>query len=426
MIGGAELLERLRDLPGGAELLELAAGREDVELVGGAVRDLLLGRVPRELDVVVEDERVSFPDAGPVFARELASRVDASSGSNQHERFGTAIVEWPAGRVDVATRRSEIYPAPGSLPEVCAGTPDEDLRRRDFTVNAIAVSLGRPRRGEVRAVAHGLEDLQAGRMRVLHDASFIDDPTRLLRLARYTARLGFEIEDHTEQLALQASRTGALDTISGGRVGAELRLALAEDDRVSSVSQLARLGILGALHSRLRFEEPLVQAAMALLPPLDGRGDLLLLTTLVLPLALRAGDDRDTEIRSLLDRLQFPAEDRERVAAAAVAVPDLIDALPSAVTPSQLRAAVAGAPVEGVALAGVLDAGAASAAKLWLQEVRNVRLEIDGSDLLAAGIAQGPEVGRRLELVLMLRLDGELAPGREAELEAALSEAATR
>jgi tRNA nucleotidyltransferase (CCA-adding enzyme) len=426
MVGGAELLERLRGLPGGPELLELAAEREDVELVGGAVRDLLLGRAPRELDVVVGDERSSFPDAGPLFARALASSVDASSPSNEHERFGTAIVEWPAGRVDVATRRKETYPAPGSLPEVRAGTPEEDLRRRDFTVNAIAVSLGGRCRGELRAAAQGLDDLQAGRLRVLHDASFIEDPTRLLRLARYTARLGFAIEERTERLALQASRAGALDTVSGGRVGAELRLALAEDDPGSSVGQLARLGVLGALHPRLRFEEPLVRAATALLPPAEGREDLLLLATLLLPLALRVGEDPRTEIRSLLDRLQFPAEDRERVAAAAVAVPSLVEALPSAATPSQLRAAVAGAPAEGVALAGALDAGAASPAKLWLQEVRNVRLEIDGSDLLAAGIPQGPEVGRRLELVLRLRLDGELPLGRQAELQAALSESATR
>jgi tRNA nucleotidyltransferase (CCA-adding enzyme) len=425
MIGGAELLERLRGLPGGAELLELAAGREDVELVGGAVRDLLLGRAPRELDVVVGDERARFPNAGPLFARELASKVGVLSGSNEHERFGTAIVEWPGGRVDVATRRSETYLTDGSLPEVHAGTPDEDLRRRDFTVNAIAVSLGGKRRGEVRPDNYR-DDLQAGLLRVLHHRSFTDDPTRLLRLARYTARLGFEIEEHTEELALKASRSGALDTVSGGRVGAELRLALAEDDPVSSVGQLARLDVLDALHPRLHFERLLVRDAMALLPPEDGRGDLLLLTAVSLPLALRVGDDPRGEIRSLLDRLQFPAEDRERVAAAAAAVPSLIGALPSVVTPSQLRAAVAGAPVEGVALAGALDARAASAAKLWLEEVRNVRLEIDGSDLLAAGISQGPDVGRRLEQVLTLRLDGRLAPGRDAELQAALSEAATR
>ncbi len=107
--------------------------------------------------------------------------------ANEHERFGTALVEWDGGRIDVATRRAESYPAPGALPEVRAGTEQEDLERRDFTVNAIAVRLGGERRGEVRAVPDALGDLEHGRLRVLHEQSFTDDPTRLLRMARYAS-----------------------------------------------------------------------------------------------------------------------------------------------------------------------------------------------------------------------------------------------
>jgi tRNA nucleotidyltransferase (CCA-adding enzyme) len=444
---GADVLAGLRDLPGGRELLDLASERDDVELVGGAVRDLLLGGGPRELDVVVGDEEAPFSSVASTFARELGARLNTLAGANEHERFGTALVEWDGGRVDVAARRAESYPAPGALPDVRAGTPEEDLQRRDFTVNAIAVSLGGAgaRRGVLRHVPGALEDLAAGRLRVLHEQSFSDDPTRLLRLARYAARLGFEVEDRTAALAHAALAARALDTVSGARIGAELRLALGEPDALAVLAALGELGVLGALHPRLRFEQPTAHEALALLPE-DGRPDLALLAALVLPLAFRATDPR-AEIVELLDRWETPAGDRDRVVAASVAVPRLIEELPAAEHASALRAVACGVPLEGVALAGALDCSAAAdtiegegvadsesggrasgaeepparrAARRWLTQTRHVRLEITGDDLLAAGIPAGPEIGRRLETVLDLRLDGELPSGREAELKAAL------
>jgi tRNA nucleotidyltransferase (CCA-adding enzyme) len=411
------VIERLPGLPGGEALLEVAAGRDDVELVGGAVRDLLLGREPRELDVVVGGGAVSFAEDAGLFAGELGARLNALADTSEHERFGTAMVAWNGGQIDIATRRAESYPAPGSLPEVRAGTEQEDLERRDFTVNAIAVRLGGERRGQARAVPDALSDLEEGRLRVLHEQSFSDDPTRLLRMARYSARLGFEVEEHTAALAAAAIAMRALDTVSGARIGAELRLALAEEDAVTALAAIDDLGLLVALHPRLRFEERVARATLVLLPE-DGRSDLALLASLLLPLALRAGDDPRTEIVALLDRWDFPAADRDRVAAATVAVPRLIEQLPAAERPSRLRAVAAGVPLEGVALAGAL--GAQESAGRWLENTRLIHLEITGDDLLAAGLPEGPEIGRRLEAVLELRLNGRLPDGREAELQAAL------
>ena len=171
-LDGDTVLARLRELPGGPELLRAAAGHEDVELVGGAVRDVLLGRVPRELDVVVADDAAAL-------AGELALSLGTVADVSEHERFGTALVSWQGGRIDIATRRAERYPAPGALPTVRAGTWAEDLQRRDFTVNAIAVGLGAGTKGEFRAPEHALEDLRHGVLRLLHDESFRDDPTRL-------------------------------------------------------------------------------------------------------------------------------------------------------------------------------------------------------------------------------------------------------
>lgn len=412
------VLEQLRGLPGGEALLEVAAKRSDVELVGGAVRDLLLGRGPRELDVVVGGDEQTFAQDAPSFARDLAARLGVPSGANEHERFGTALVEWDGGRIDIATRRAESYPEPGTLPDVRAGTPEEDLKRRDFTVNAIAVALGGTDRGALRHVPEALEDLAAGRLRVLHEQSFIDDPTRLLRLARYAARLGFEVDPATRALAEEAIAARTLETVSGARIGAELRLALGEDDAVAALVAMDDLGLLSALHPRLRLEEPIVAGALALLPK-DSRSDLALLAALVLPLALRVQVDPRAEILALLDRWDFPAGDRDRVAAATVAVPRLIEELPAVEHPSALRAVALGVPLEGVALAGAL--GCEEPARRWLEQTRHVRLEITGNDLLTAGVPEGPEIGLRLEAALHRKLDGGLAStGRDAELTAAL------
>ncbi len=320
----------------------------------------------------------------------------------------------------MATARRERYPAPGALPEVQPASLAEDLLRRDFTVNAIAMALDGERPGELRGAPDALDDLRAGRLRVLHGRSFLDDPTRLLRLARYRARLGFAVEDSTAQLAAAAVAAGALATVSGARIGAELRLTLAEPDPLGALDELDRLGLTGALHPRLRLESDLARRALELLPD-DGRPDLLLLAALALPLALRADGDSRAEVAALLDRLEFPAADRDRVAAAAAAVPRLIDELPAAARPSRLRAVALRVPPEGIALAGAVSESAAAPARRWLDDLRHVRLQITGDDLLAAGIPAGPEIGSRLETTLCRRLDGELDDGREAELAAALA-----
>jgi tRNA nucleotidyltransferase (CCA-adding enzyme) len=409
-----ELVDAVRRQPGGEALLE--AADESVHLVGGAVRDLLRGERPRELDVVVERE------IDPLLGR-------LGGEAMVHDRFGTASVALAGAQIDVARARRERYPLPGALPEVEPASIAEDLLRRDFTVNAMAASLAGAGRGEIRAVAHAREDLAAGRMRVLHERSFLDDPTRLLRLARYAARLGFAVEQRTAELALEALAGGALETVSGARLGAELRLALAEPDPLEALAELDRLGVLKALDARVRFDPALLRGARELLGP-DASGDdgaleVLALAALLRPLALAEdprSDSRDPgpQIAALLDRLEFPAGTRNRVVAAAAAVPRLLEELPGAGSPSRLRELAEGVPPEGVALAGASSGAALGPARRWLGEVRHVRLRIDGDDLLAAGIPEGPELGRRLEETLRRRLDGELADERAAQLRAAL------
>jgi tRNA nucleotidyltransferase (CCA-adding enzyme) len=418
----AQVIERLQSLPGGPELLAQARRREDIALVGGAVRDLLLGHWPRELDVTVASDSVALAEA-------LAASISPSERAYGHavepvlhDRFNTASVAWEYGRIDIAELRAESYRAAGALPEVRPGTVEEDLARRDFTVNAISLQLDGAERGRLRAADGALEDLGAGMLRVLHDASFRDDPTRILRLARYAARLGFEIEPETLRLAREAITAGALGTVSGARIGAELWLACTEPDAIGALAALDRLGVLAALGMPAPFDGALAEQALALLPP-DGSRGALMMALALRPAAAGADASARAAAERLLDPFELTADTRDRALAGAFDSFGLAD-LHGRESPSQLRELLAGAPVEAVAIAGA-HAGRQSPeslekARRWLGELRRVRLEIDGRDLLAAGVPQGPEIGARLARTLDLKLDGELAHGREPELRAAL------
>jgi len=409
---GSLVIERLRELPGGSELLAVAREHGGVELVGGAVRDILLGLVPRELDTLVERDVQAVVDA-------LVERLGGEA--TVHERFGTALISSSVAQIDLVRARAESYSAPGALPDVRPGTLEQDLARRDFTVNAIAVALDGANAGQMRAAPRALEDLERRRLRVLHERSFIDDPTRLLRLARYAARLDFEIEQHTAELAAQALAIDALSTVSRARIGAELRLALAEAEPLAAVEEMSRLGLLKALDPELSIDGSLVRRAMRLVPADDGRPDVLVLASLMLDLVGHTGSDPGGPAYALLSDWQFSAQDRERVLGAALTSRRLAAELSCALPASRLHGLASRAPLEGVALAGALGGSDCErAAKRWLEETRKVALAITGEDLLAAGVPQGPEIGLRLNAALAMRLDGEVDDMHERQLQAAL------
>jgi tRNA nucleotidyltransferase (CCA-adding enzyme) len=416
---GAAVLSALIDQPGGTALLALAQRREDLMLVGGAVRDLLLGLTPLELDVTVVE---GAAQAAASLAAELSlpETVDRPR-IVAFERFGTACVEWDAGRIDIAQRRAESYPWPGSLPEVEPGDLPADLARRDFTLNAIALPLSGPDAGVLQAVESGLEDLQARRLRVLHDRSFLDDPTRLLRLARYSGRLGFEVEPRTAELARSALTDGALDTVSEARIGAELWLAVSEEDPIKPLVALDELGVLTELGLLTPFERPPAEAALALLPADGSPAELLMAILLHRP---DTGEADRLRVGDTLNGFEVPADARERILTSVFTAGPMAQRLRSGLRPSDLRLIFARAPVEAIALAGALAQRRSSElggmAEHWLAELRHVRLRIGGEDLLAAGISQGPEVGLRLVRALDMKLDGEIPDSAEAELQAAL------
>jgi tRNA nucleotidyltransferase (CCA-adding enzyme) len=250
---------------------------------------------------------------------------------------------------------------------------------------------------------------------VLHDGSFLDDPTRAMRLARYASRLEFAVEPHTRALLETALDARALETVSGPRVGAELRLLASEPDPVGALGCLGQLGVARAIHPAMGLDdEPLARLALGLLGD-DGRRD-----RLALALAMRHVPA--AELPSLLDSLAFEAADRHAIVAAATRAPTLAGELERAQRASEIAEAVDGAGPELVALAGAL--GPRPQALEWLRRLRNVRLDISGSDLIEAGVPEGPAIGRGLQAALAAKLDGR-ASGRESELREALQAART-
>ncbi|HEV2075573.1 MAG TPA: hypothetical protein VGR10_04995, partial [Thermoleophilaceae bacterium] len=242
----------IRSLPGMEQLIAALEGLPPTYLVGGAVRDLLRGVESLDLDLAVEGDAAA---AG----RELAARLGGEAV--EHERFGTATVRAGDLAVDLAATRRERYPQPGALPVVEPAPLSEDLGRRDFSINAMAASLAPASVGTLHDPRGGLRDLGAGAVRVLHTASFVDDPTRLLRAVRYEARLDFAMDEATERLAREAVRAGALGTVSRPRIRDALLDLLAETEVAGAVERLAELGIDRGLHPGLRVDPELVASA---------------------------------------------------------------------------------------------------------------------------------------------------------------------
>jgi tRNA nucleotidyltransferase (CCA-adding enzyme) len=389
-----QLLEIALASPPVAQIAAVIATCEcDLFLVGGAVRDLLLGRAIVDVDLAVDGDPAAL-------ARRICPQASGQT------RFGTVSVPRGSVRYDLVRTRREEYPVPGALPAVSPANIEDDLARRDFSVNAMAMGLAGSRLGEMITVAGAVEDLRAGRLAVLHDRSFVEDPTRLLRLARYTARLRFGMEPRTRRLAVEAIAAGALETVSGTRVGNELRLLAAEADPVAAFEAVRELGL------PWRIDAGLARRALAVLPE-GGRADRIVLACVL-------GGPCGPRVAAELDRLGAGAADRDAIVEGAVTAPDLARRLTEASSRSQIAAAVGAATVETVALAH--GHGASAQALAWLRDVRHVELSISGADLVQRGIPEGPRVGRALRAAREALLDGR-APDRASQLQVALAAA---
>ena len=391
-------MEGIEALPGMRALLPALEDLPHVYLVGGAVRDLLRGATPIDLDLAVEGDAEEA-------ARTVASRLGAEAV--EHERFGTASVHLADSTVHFATARRECYPEPGALPEVEPASIEEDLGRRDFTINAMAMALPD---GPLVDPHGGQADLKDRIVRVLHERSFVDDPTRLLRALRYEARIGGRLDERTEELAREAIAAGAPGTVSGKRIRDELLDLLRESDAPAALERMRELKLDCALHPAWRVIPERAASAMLACAETGADPALAVLAALMVP---------DAEaLHPLLDRLALTRHERDRVARAAEVAGHLAHRLSPDMPDSRVHDMLHCEPAETLAVA--LAWGAPGEPVLrYLNDLRGARLEVTGDDLVAAGIPESPAVGLALRETLRRKLDGEVS-GRDDELALAL------
>lgn len=401
----ANLIDQLAQMMPEAALQALSALTKAAEakgltlyVVGGSVRDLLLGHLILDVDLTLEGD-----------APNLVQRVAGSLPSVRcliHSAFRTATLKGDGFRLDVTTARIETYRRPGALPSVCPGSLRDDLFRRDFTVNAMALALTGSQDGDIVDPFDGRADLKAGLLRALHEGSFRDDATRILRGARYESRLGLRLERRT--LRWLKRDVGYLDTISGPRIRQELNRALREPRPERILLRLHNLGALAAIHPALSFDNRRARA-FAWLREVRGEPPT---TTYLALLAWRLSP---SEAAAVAGRLALTRREREAVRAAPDAMA-LKHKLSREVRPSRAVELLSSLPLASVwALAASARGRARQQALRYLHRWRYVKPLLDGHALLAMGTREGPRLGEVLRRLEAAKLDGEVRSRRDEE-----------
>jgi tRNA nucleotidyltransferase (CCA-adding enzyme) len=390
------LADGIEAIPGMQLLLSGLADTPACYLVGGAVRDLLRGLGSVDLDICVEGDAL---ETGAALAKRLGGSLQ------KHERFGTATVTVGSFVIDLATARTERYERPGALPCISPAAIEQDLARRDFTINAMAVSINGMRFGALLDPCDGQKDLSDKTVRVLHTNSFIDDPTRLLRAVRYEARLGFAMDRATEDLARSAAAAHALTWVSGRRIRDQLFDLFEQSQELEALRRVSTLGLDEAMCEGLRVDASTTASAKHAARSVGADPTLSCLAAFV-----RTIPHRDR----WLSELELDADSKARVAKAADVGPRLVAELADQLSGAELYDLLHPHPPEALAVA-IAEGAALDPVLLYTQSLRDVALEIDGTDILNAGVSESEAVGKALEKTLRLKLDGQVS-GRTAEL----------
>ncbi len=370
-------------------------------LVGGSVRDLLLGRPASDLDLVLEGDAIG-----------LARRLAGVGGGKitAHPRFGTASLQWNKWKVDLVTARLETYQQPGALPSISPGSIRDDLSRRDFTINALAVELGYGHYGRLLDIYGGKEDLRRKYVRVLHEKSFIDDATRIWRALRYEQRLDFQLEPDTRRWLERD--LSYLESVSGDRIRHELELALEEENPEKLLRRAGELGVLAKIHPSLqadgglagRFERARQRNVAGVTPA-------------GLYLALLVYSLNRPETEQLIAYLR-PRKVTARTLRDTLALKDKLAMLADEGLPdSRLYALLQGFSNTAV-MAGALSSDSALVSRRldrYLGKLRSVKPVLGGEDLKKMGVASGPAIREILSTLLDARLDGKVTTRQQEE-----------
>jgi len=390
-----QLLELVRNIS-----LEAARLGQKIYLVGGAVRDLFLGYPSFDLDLVIEGDAV-----------ELAQRIAKISDTKLiiHPRFGTAKLSYSNFTLDLATARGETYARPGALPAVTPGTLNNDLFRRDFSINAMAISLNQNNYGELIDPYQGKSDLEHHLIHILHPRSFSDDATRILRAVRYEQRLGFELEPQTAQLLKRD--IPMLDTISGDRIRHELELILRERCPEYAIKRLGELGVLQRINPSLKGDGWIAEKfdkARALSKP--SQLSSLYLCLLVYPL-------NEKENEQCIHRLNIPKKSAS-VLHDTLRLKSRLYLLDKSFTKYSeiyyLLHEYDPLAIQSNAMASESPV-VCSYLELFLTKLRYVKTSLNGEMLKRLGISSGPELGKILQILHKAKLDGEVKTKAEEE-----------
>ena len=393
----AELSAALSQLKSAAQ-----AGGYRLYIVGGAVRDLLLGLPARDIDVVVLGDAISLTKALPRGTGKLTI----------YPVFGTATISFGSLRLDLSSARTESYPRPGALPTVRHSTLEDDISRRDFTINALAISLNEDDYGHLIDCCGGQKDLTAKLIRAMHPKSFSDDPTRIWRAVRYEQRLSFGIEPDT--LGWLKKDVTGLKNISGERLWYELECVLREDEPEKTLLRLGALGVLAQMR-------PPIQADNWLADKFRGarkRGCHLVPTYLALLIYRLQSDEAEIFARYLHlgSRLRRILQDTQAVKAKlpGLSRPNL--------KPSTIYHRLHGHATEAVeaTLVASTSTHAQRNIALYQDKLRMMKTSLKGNDLANLGVQPGPRVGEIMRELFKARLDG-LVDNRTDELALAKS-----
>jgi len=379
-------------------------------LVGGVVRDLLLKRQNWDLDVTVEGDGVAY-------ARVVADRYGA--GLAIFERFATARLVLPGGiKLDIASTRRESYAKPAVLPDVAPASLKEDLYRRDFTINAMAIQLNAAHFGQLHDPYGGQRDLKAKTIRVLHKGSFVDDPTRIFRAIRFSQRFGFRLESETARLLKEAAETKLVQQLSGPRLCNEILCLFGERDPSKLIRSLANLRLLRFLHPRLRYTKNVQRLVDALSPaliwwatrcssfPID--------RPLVYLMALLGGAEQ-VVAEAVVKRLMLSNEQTKKVLLSGKRLERIVGkaARKDRLKPSQLYHLLITVPDEALVLSLAMAGNQRATLRClrrrvleFVTRLRITKLKLRGDDLLRIGLKTGPEVGALLTRLLDAKLDG--------------------
>ena len=404
-----QMLEKIR-------LISRVAGelKSGVFIVGGFVRDLIMDVNDFDLDITAEKDGIA-----------LAERLnrDFNGHFSRHKRFGTASIVLPdKSKLDVATSRKEIYETPASLPKVFPGSIRDDLARRDFSINAIAVDVSPDGFGQVIDFFQGRQDIQNRIIRVLHDLSFIDDPTRMLRAVRFEQRFGFKIESHTLSLLQQACGQKMLEEVHKHRLRDEFILILKEPQALKCLKRMQELCGFDFICPGFCFTQAQFKRIEAVSQAYHWyqehcahkhKLELWLLYLMVILEGLEIG-----QLKNTLKEFAFHKRECDKVISFKTDIPKLIPHLETAASPSHIYKILFPLSYEAVVLV-LLEADSPelkAKVKDYLQHYSRVQIHLKGEDLKGLGIVPGPRFQEILKRLLYARLDGKFKD-REGELD---------